>query len=257
MTISIEQIKKLRDETGVSMTACKNALEEANGDFETAVDLLRKKGEAKAADRAGRSTGQGAIVIKSDGKKTAMVALQCETDFVAISPGFIELVSLLADKLLKGEIKVEDRDIPEVKAAILKLGENVQVGDMCLVEGGNVGDYVHSNKKIGVLVTFEGGSNELARDVAMHIAAVNPRVVSPDEISQDLVDREKAIWAEQLKNEGKPAEMVEKIMMGKEKKFREENALLKQAFVKDPEKTIEQLIKEGGAVIKSFVRFSV
>lgn len=255
MSVTIEQIKELRDATGVSMTACKSVLEESNGNFEEAIDLLRKKGEAKAVDRAGKSTGQGAIVVKSVGNKTAMVEVLCETDFVARGDGFIALAESLADKLLKGEIKGSDRDVPEVTDAVLKMGENVQIGDMVLVEGENVGDYVHSNRKIGALVSLKGGSKELARDIAMHVAAANPSVLSPDEVSQDLLDREKSIWSEQLSTEGKPAEIVEKIMMGKEKKFREENALIKQSFVKDPEKTIEQLLTSASANIEKFVRF--
>lgn len=257
MAVSIDQIKKLRELTGVSMMACKTALEETNGDEEAAIDLLRKKGEAKAADRAQRSTAQGAVVVRSDGNKTAMVELQCETDFVARGDDFLKLAENLANKLLRGEIKPEDRDIPEVKDAILKLGENLQIGNMTLVEGENIGDYVHSNRKIGVLVNVKGGNKELARDIAMHVAATNPRVLSPENIEQALVDREKSIWTEQLKAEGKPADIVEKIMAGKEKKFREENALLKQAFVKDPEKTIEQLLKSANAMVEDFVRFGI
>lgn len=257
MAISIDQIKKLREATGVSMMACKGALEETDGDFEKAIDLLRKRGEAKAADRAARSTAQGAVVVKSDGGKTAMVELQCETDFVARGEDFLKLAEFLADKLLKGKIKSEDRDIPEVKNAVLKLGENVQIGNMTLVEGENIGDYVHSNRKIGVLVNLKGGNKELARDIAMHIAATNPRVLSPENIEQSLVDREKSIWTDQLKAEGKPVDIVDKIMTGKEKKFREENALLKQVFVKDPEKTIEQLLKSANAMVKDFVRFGI
>lgn len=257
MAVTIEEIKKLRETTGVSMTACKTALEEAGGDFEKAIDILRMKGEAKAADRAGRSTGQGAIVVKSDGKKSAMVTLLCETDFVARGDDFLKIAGSLADQLLKGKIKPEDRDLPDVKEAVLKLGENVQVGEMKIVEGDNVGNYVHSNRKIGVLVSLQGGSGEIAKDIAMHIAATNPEVISPDEVSADLLEREKGIWREQLKNEDKPAEIVEKIMIGKEKKFREENALIKQIFVKDPEKTIEQLLKEADAIVKEFKRFAI
>lgn len=257
MSVTIEQIKSLRDQTGVSMSACKSALEEASGDFEKAIEILRKKGEAKAADRSERGTGQGAIVVKSDGTKVAMVALQCETDFVARGEDFLKLAGDLADKLLKGEVKPDDRDIPEVKDAVLRLGENVQVGQMALYEGENIGEYVHSNRKIGVLVSLTGGTPDLARDIAMHVAAVNPTVLSPEEISEDLVNKEKAIWTDQLKSEGKPAEIVEKIMMGKEKKFREENALVKQMFVKSPDKSIEQLLNEASAKINSFVRFNV
>jgi len=257
MSVSIEQIKELRDATGVSMTACKGALEEANGDFDKAVEILRKKGAAKAADRAERSTANGAIVVKSEGNRAAMVELQCETDFVSRADDFMALADSLCDKLLAGEIKPEDREVQEVKDAVLRLGENVVIGDMALVEGDNVGDYVHSNGRIGVLVSLSGGNAELARDIAMHAAATAPKVLSPDEVEQSLVDKEKEIWAEQLQSEGKPAEIVEKIMMGKEKKFREESALIKQAFVKDPEKTIEQLLQAATADVNKFVRFSV
>lgn len=257
MEISIEMIKELREATGVSMMACKKALEEADGDFEKAIDVLRKKGEAKAADRATRSTGEGVIAVKGDGKKMAMVKLGCETDFVARGDDFVALADGLAEKLLKGEIALDTRDLPEVKDAMLKMGENVQIVDMALLEGDILGEYIHSNKRIGVVVALEGGNAELAKDIAMHVAATNPQVVTPDEVSQELVDKEKEIWADQLKNEGKPAEIVEKIMIGKEKKFREENALIKQEFVKDTEKTIEQLlVSAGGARVKMFVRFA-
>jgi elongation factor Ts len=257
MAISIESIKKLREMTGVSMTACKSALEEANGDFENAIDVLRKKGEAKAVDRAARGTSQGAVFVKVGGGKAGMVLLGCETDFVARGEDYLVLGASIVEKLLNGSIKPEERELPEVKDAVLRLGENIVLSDMSLVEGDVIGDYVHSNKKIGVLVSLVGGTVELARDVAMHVAATNPAVISPEEISTELVDREKSIWAEQLKGEGKPAEIVEKIMLGKEKKFREENALLKQAFVKNPEQTIEQLLKDAGASVKTFVRFAV
>lgn len=253
----MEQIKELRSATGVSMMACKKALEESEGDVDKAVDILRKKGESKAADRAGASTAQGAIVVKSEGNKSAMVEIQCETDFVAKGDDFLALAETIADKLLKGEITPDDRDLPEIKDAVLKLGENIKIGKMTVVEGDNVGDYVHSNSKIGVLVSLTGGDTETARDVAMHIAAMNPEVVSPDQVSDDLVEKEKGIWADQLKSEGKPEEIIGKIMMGKEKKFREENALIKQAFVKDPEKLIEQILQDANASVNEFVRFEV
>ena len=257
MTISIELIKKLRETTGVSMTACKTALEEATGDFEKAIDLLRKKSEAKAIDRAARSTSQGAVFVKVGAKKAGMVLIGCETDFVARGDDYLALGAAIVEKLFDGSIKPEDRDLPEIKNAVLKLGENIQLANMALVEGDVIGDYVHSNKKIGVLVVLNGGTVEVARDVAMHVAATAPAVLSPDQIAPELVEREKSIWAEQLKSEGKPAEIVEKIMLGKEKKFREENALLKQAFVKNPDQTVEQLLKDAGASVKTFVRFAI
>ena len=257
MTITIDQIKELRESTGVSMMACKKALEETAGDIDKAVDFLRKKGEAKAADRSERSTSQGAVAIKSSNGKSAIVQLSCETDFVAKSDEFLALIDLVADKLLNGEITVDDKDIAEVKEAVLKLGENIQVGGMKLIEGENLGDYIHSNKKIGVLVSLTGGDTDLARDIAMHVAATNPRVLTPDEIEDSLVEKEKEIWTEQLASQGKPAEILEKIMFGKEKKFREENALIKQSFVKDPDKTIEQLLQESEATINEFVRLAI
>lgn len=255
MTVTIEDIKKLRETTGVSMTSCKKALEEANGDFEGAIDVLRKKGEAKAADRIGRSTTQGVVAVAEEKGKVAMVTLLCETDFVSRGDEFVKLAEGIAGKVLSGKAKTADREFSEIKDFMLKVGENIQIGDIAVIEGSNLGIYIHSNKKIGVVVSLDGGTGELAKDVAMHAAATNPRVISPDEVSQDLVEKEREIWSEQLKNEGKPAEIVEKIMIGKEKKFREENALLKQMFVKDPEKSIEQIL--GGVKIKQFVRFGI
>ena len=193
--------------------------------------------------------------MKAEGNKVAMAALLCETDFVARGENFNSVVDLLAQKLLDGSLKPEDTEVPEVKELVLKAGENIRIGKMALVEGDNVGTYIHTNKKIGVIISLEGGNAEIARDVAMHAAATNPACVSPDEVPQEAVDKEKEIWREQLAKEGKPAEIVEKIMMGKEKKFREENALLKQQFVKNPEQTIEQVL--AGATIKTFVRIAV
>lgn len=257
MTVSIDDIKKLREMTGVSMTLCKKALDEADGDLDAAIDLLRKKGEAKSAERSERATNNGAVVIKSDGNKAAMLMLLCETDFVSRGDDFISLLNDLSERVFSGELATDATDIQELKDAAQRLGENLQLAEMTLVEGSVLGTYVHSNKQIGVLVSLEGGNEELARDLSMHVAATNPSVVSPEEISEDLVAKEKEIWTDQLKGEGKPEEIIEKIMMGKEKKFREENALLKQAFVKDPDKTIEQLLEEAGAKIVSFTRYSV
>lgn len=257
MSVTIEQIKELRDATGVSMTVCKKALEEADGDYDKAVDILRTKGAAKAADRAARETSHGVVFVKTDNSRAAMVELKCETDFVSRGEGFMQLAESLADRLLAGEIAADDRDIAEVKDAVMKLGENVQITNMKLIEGATVGDYVHSNNRIGVVVSLDGGDSVLARDIAMHIAATNPSFLSPDEVSSELVEREKAIWRDQLAQEGKPAEIMDKIMMGKEKKFREENALLKQAFVKNPEATIESLLADAGTTINGYTRFEI
>jgi len=257
MTVSIEDIKKLREATGVSMSACKKALEEADADFDKAIDVLRKKGEAKAADRSERTTANGVISIKSKDGKAAMVELLCETDFVSRGDDFLALADDLSDKLLKGEISPDDREIPEIKEAVMKMGENIKIGEMKLIEGENLGDYVHTNKKIGVVVSMTKGDDTLAKDIAMHIAATDPKFLSPDDVDDELVEKEKSIWTEQLAKEGKPEEIIGKIMMGKEKKFREESALLKQAFVKDPDKLIENLLAEQEAAINEFIRFSI
>lgn len=237
---------------------CKKALDETDGDIDAAIDLLRKKGEAKAADRADRYTGNGVVVVKIGGGKAAILSLLCETDFVSRGEDFQNLAGELTEKLLSGEYSADSEEVPEaMKDAFIKLGEKIVVGGKKIVEGSTLGYYVHSNSRIGVVVSLEGGNEELAKDVAMHSAATNPSCISPEEVSDGTVAKEKEIWTEQLAREGKPAEIIEKIMMGKEKKFREENALVKQQFVKDPEKTIEQLLQEGGATVKEFVRLAV
>jgi elongation factor Ts len=253
MAISIEQLKALRDRTGVSMTACKTALEEANGDENLAIELLRKKGEAKAAERGDRVTSNGVVAIVQDGSKAAMLALACETDFVAKNADFIKKAEDLARQVLASG---EELDLNAALADLnIQMGEKIAVKDRKVVEASRIGSYVHLNNRIGVMVSMEGGDEEMGRDIAMHIAAMNPRQLSPDEISADLVSKEREIWTEQLKQEGKPEAIVEKILIGKEKKFREESALLTQMFVKNPEQTIQSLL--NGARILSFVRFEV
>jgi elongation factor Ts len=257
MAVTLDQIKELREMTGVSMMACKKALEETDGDMDKSIDLLRKKGEAKAVDRAARETSQGLVVIKEGDGKAVVVKVLSETDFVSRGDDFVALANGLVEKLFNGDISEGDTDVPEIKEAVLKMGENIQIGDMKVVEGEVLGSYVHSNSRIGVIISLKGGSVELAKDIAMHTAATAPKCISPDEVDQALVDKEKEIWTEQLAKEGKPEEIIGKIMMGKEKKFREENALIKQSFVKDPEKTIEQLLSDGGAEIVSFNRMAI
>lgn len=257
MTISIDDIKKLRDSTGVSMTACKKALEESNGDMDAAFDVLRKKGESKAAERSERSTQNGAVAVKIDGSKGVLVSLLCETDFVARGDDFKGLINLLLDKALSGELKSENDEVKEVVDAQLKMGENLKIGKVALIEGSVLGSYVHTNNKIGCLVALEGGDVELARDIAMHASATNPKYLSPEEIGNEVIAKEVEIWTEQLKNEGKNDEIISKILIGKEKKFREESALLKQEFVKDPEMNIETLLASKGAKIVSFSVYSI
>lgn len=253
MAVSLDQIKKLRERTGISMTTCKNALEEALGDEEKAIEILRKKGETKAAERADRATSNGVVSIVQKDNKAAMIALACETDFVAKNADFIQKAQDLATKLLN---EGEDADLSkEIADMNLQLGEKVELKSRKVLEGAKLGSYTHLNNRIGVLISTSGGEDELLRDLAMHIAAMNPKTISPDEIGADLIEKEKEIWSEQLKQEGKPEQIWAKIMEGKEKKFREEFALLTQAFVKNPDQLIKDLL--AGESINGFWRFEV
>lgn len=255
MNITLDQIKSLRDKTGVSTMACKKALEEAGGDETKAIEMLRKRGEAKAAERADRSTAFGVVAIENEGNKTAMISLGCETDFVAKNEDFFAVAQSMAKKLLsEGENVDFSKELSELGT---KMGEKIEVKDKKIFEGPTVDSYVHSNRRIGALVSLQGGSKDLARDIAMHIAAANPTRLSPDEIDAEWVGKEKEIWKELLKAEGKPEAMWDKIMEGKEKKFREEHALLTQAFIKDPEKKVQDLLSSAEAKVEEFFRSEV
>lgn len=254
--ISASAVASLRSRTGVSILECKKALEEAGGDEEAAIEILRKKGGAAAAKKSDRDQGEGLIFIAEDNSKAAMVFLQCETDFVARDNTFTDAGTALAKTLLEGGADAlntkAETVVPEL---VQKLGENISLGETNVVEAPVVGSYTHTNGKIGVVVGLDAGTTDQAKDVAMHAAAMNPEYVSPDDVPAETVASEKAIWQEQLEVEGKPAEIMEKIMEGKEKKFREENALMKQEFVKNPEQTIEAYL-DGNSVVK-YVRMAV
>ncbi len=253
MPVALDQIKKLRDETGVSIMTCKKALEEANGDHTKAIEILRKKGEAKSEARAERTTLQGVVAIAKKSGKASIISLCCETDFVAQNTDFAKSAQETADEVLS---EGESFDTSEtVNDLSLKLGEKIEVKGKKLVEGKVIGIYVHSNKKFGTVVALDGGTEEIASDIAMHITAMNPKYITPEEVPTATVEKEKEIWVEQLKRENKPEKIWENIMKGKEKKFREENSLTKQAFVKNPEITVEKLL--GTAKIAKFVRLSI
>lgn len=238
------------------MLAVKKALDEASGDEEKAIEILRKRGEAQAVKKAARDQSEGCIFIAQEGSKAALVQLACETDFVAKGDDFQSTGKELASKALS-----EDADAAKSHAESIvpdlvnKLGENISFAEVKVVEGSPLGTYVHTNKKIGVIVTLEGGDETKARDVAMHAAAMAPEFVNPEDVSAEIVEKEKEIWKEQLTKEGKPAEIQEKIMMGKEKKFREESALMKQPFAKDPTMTIEKYL--DGTKVVEYVRMAV
>ena len=254
--ISAKAVASLRARTGVSILLCKKALEEAGGDEEKAIEILRKSGAAQAAKKAGREQREGLVFTESKGNKAAMLVLLCETDFVARDNAFQDLGKALAQTLLeKGEAAAKALADEKVPEAIQKLGENISVGEMHIVESANTGVYLHSNAKIGVIIGMNGGSVETARDLAMHAAAMNPLYVNPDEVTDAEVAKEKEIWKEQLAKEGKKGDIVEKIMVGKEKKFREENALLTQPFAKDSSKLVKDVT--GEATVEKYIRLSI
>jgi elongation factor Ts len=253
--ITAAQVKELRDATGISMLKCKQSLEEANGDLEKAREILRKLGEADAAKRSEKEAGEGVIAVKAEGGKAVILQLLCETDFVAKGENFTNLAAELAEDALAGkDLKTESE--AKIQEAIQKNGENIKIGEVEILEGEKVASYLHSNGKIGVLVSFSG-DEEIGKDIAMQIAAMNPSVLSPDEVNEDGVAKEAEIQKEILAKEGKPAEMIEKIMEGKLKKFRDSQSLVKQAFVKDSSKTVEAFLTENNAKVEKFVRLAI
>ena len=256
--VTAADVSALRARTGVSILACKQALDEANGDQEKAIEILRKKGIANAVKKADRAQSEGAIFVAENGKKAAVLVLKCETDFVARSDDFIAMGQELAKLVLeKGKDAVTKTIEEKLAAAVLKLGENISLGESEEHSSAALAVYVHSNRKLADIVASEtaGADTVKLKDVAMHAAALNPQYVSPDEVPADVLAKEREIWKEQMKDEKKPAEILEKIMLGKERKFREENSLLKQAFVKDPNQTIEKYL--GDITLAGVTRITV
>ncbi len=250
--ITAQQVKELRQRTGVGMLACKNALAEANGDLEAAIQLLRERGQAKAGKKADRETGEGAIGLSGG----AMVKLLCETDFVARNEKYIALVKELAEKAAAGGQEAAKAHWESVQTDFMQeMGENLQLADVTVLDGETVSGYVHNNGKIGVLVALSGGTTDQARDVAMHAAAMDPLVANPEDVPSDVIEAEKEIYREQMQNEGKPADIIDKIIAGKVNKFCAERALTSQTFVKDPSTTVQGFL--GDAKVTSFVRFSI
>ncbi|MCL6416384.1 translation elongation factor Ts [Aestuariirhabdus sp. Z084] len=262
--ISASQVKELRDRTGLGMMECKRALTEAGGDIDKAIEEMRKSGQAKAAKKAGRTAAEGVVMVRlSDaGTSGVLVEVNSETDFAARDDNFLAFAGEVADaamasgetdiaKLVEGGIETSRQ------ALIQKIGENISPRRIGTIAGDVVGGYVHGNSRIAVLVALKGGDQELAKDVAMHVAAVNPRVLNKDDMPAEVVEKEKEIIKAQPDMEGKPAEIVEKMMVGRINKFLAENSLVEQPFVKNPELKVGKLVKDAGAEIISFVRFEV
>ncbi|PWG63906.1 translation elongation factor Ts [Sediminicurvatus halobius] len=272
MAISAQLVKDLRERTGAGMMECKKALVETDGDIEGAIEVMRKRGLAKADKKADRVAAEGAIVVAVDGEARhgAMVEINSETDFVAASDdfkGFADKVAarVLADApadleaLLALPLEAGGADVATAqKELVARIGENIQVRRFqhYASEGGRLFHYLHGSR-IGVLLELEGGDDELGRDLCMHVAASRPVCVSVDEVPEDRAAKEREILVAQAQESGKPQEIIEKMVEGRLRKWLAEITLLGQPFVKDPDQTVEQLLKERGAKVVRFARFEV
>jgi len=270
MTITAEAVKQLRERTGAGMMECKRALVEAGGDLDAAADLMRKQGLVKADKKAARVAAEGTIVIErsADGLSAAIAEINCETDFVAREQDFrafatavgkLALAQRVADVAALLALKTETGDTLDERrrALVAKIGENISVRRVALATAPTiVGTYVHGTR-IGALVALRGGDESLARDIAMHVAAMNPEYVSPADVPATVVAKEREIFAEQVKAEGKPPEIAGKIVEGKLRKRLNEVSLTGQAFVKDDKSSVENLLKAAQAAVTAMVRFEV
>ena len=264
--ISASQVKELRERTGLGMMECKKALTEAGGDIDVAIENLRKSSGLKAAKKASRTAAEGTVVtrVAEDGSYGVMVEINSETDFVARDDNF----KAFADKIADAFFAAKSEDVAAVMSGDLetareqlvqKIGENIGVRRSVVVdavEGGLVGEYVHGGR-IGVLTVLKGGSAEVAKDVAMHVAAINPLVARPEDMPQEQLDKEKEIILAQPDMAGKPAEIAEKMVQGRLKKYLAEVSLTEQPFVKNPDQTVAQFAKAAGGEVVGFTRFEV
>ena len=261
--ISASQVKELREKTGLGLMDCKKALEGANGDMELAIEELRKTSGVKASKKSGRSAADGLIGIESKAQDIFMIEVNCETDFVARDDSFVAFTketlqtftgnpeSSLEELLNNG---IEDNR----EKLVQKLGENIVVRRVAKTQNSSaVGSYLHSNQKIGCIVSLDGGDESLANDIAMHAAATDPMAISPSDIPEEIVAKEREIFKAQSEESGKPAEIIEKMIEGKVSKFLAEVSLTEQDFVKDPNTKISQLLKDNNANILSFTRYEV
>lgn len=262
--VSAAMVKELRERTGLGMMECKKALAAAGGDIEVAIEELRKSSGMKAAKKAGRTAAEGTIIMKvaDDNSYGVLVEVNSETDFAARDEGFLAFANKVADAVFASKetdmAAVISGEMLEAREALVqKIGENITPRRAVVVEGGLVAGYLHSNGQIASLVQLEGGSEELAKDVAMHVTAVNPRVVRGEDMPADVLAKEEEIIRAQPDMAGKPAEIVDKMIGGRIKKFLAENSLNDQPFVKNPEVKVGQLAKEAGATVTSFVRIEV
>lgn len=254
-TITTEILKELRDETGISIMQCKKALEEAGGDLEKARVILAKQSRAAAEKKADRSLGDGLIVTKQQGGKVAVLTLRCETDFVAKNEDFIAVANDLAQTVLDDGIEAaKEQAQAKIDPLVQKIGENIALGEISILEGEPMGVYNHNGKNVAIVV-LTNGSADLAKDIAMHITAMKPRFLDKNEISETDMENAKAVFEEEIGD--KPAEMKAKILDGKLNAYFKEFILLEQTFIKDPSKTIDQLLNDNGATIALYEHLMV
>jgi len=261
-------VKELRERTGAGMMDCKKALLETDGDADAALELLRKSGRAKADKKAGRVAADGLVVIAVNGSRAAIVEINSETDFVAKDENFIAFAQAVADtaleagtseiEVLNNQLLADGRTVETARTDLIaKVGEKISLRRVAQIDApGHLGHYTHG-ARIGAVVALSGGDADLARDIAMHVAATNPDCIDADGVPADVLERERRIFSEQAAESGKPAEIVAKMVSGRVAKFLKEITLLGQPFVKDPDVTVGKLLQSAGATVARFVRFEV
>ncbi len=272
MAVTAQMVKELREKTGAGMMDCKKALTETNGDMDKAIDFLREKGIAKAAKKADRIAAEGSTLVKVEGDEAVILEVNSETDFVAKNEGFKELINGLADFLLTKKPATVEAALAEtmengstvehyINSAIAKIGEKITLRRFTVVtksDNDAFGAYLHMGGRIGVLTLLEGTTDEdAAKDVAMHVAAVNPKYISRDQVSAEEAEHERKILTEQALNEGKPENIVAKMVEGRLGKYFEDICLLDQSFVKNPDQKVKQFVESKGATVKTFIRYEV
>ncbi|HFV7320337.1 TPA: translation elongation factor Ts [Staphylococcus aureus] len=271
-TISAKLVKELRKKTGAGMMDCKKALTETDGDIDKAIDYLREKGIAKAAKKADRIAAEGLVHVETKGNDAVIVEINSETDFVARNEGFQELVKEIANQVLDTKAETVEalmettlpngKSVDErIKEAISTIGEKLSVRRFAIrtkTDNDAFGAYLHMGGRIGVLTVVEGSTDEeAARDVAMHIAAINPKYVSSEQVSEEEIDHEREVLKQQALNEGKPENIVEKMVEGRLRKYLQEICAVDQDFVKNPDVTVEAFLKTKGGKLVDFVRYEV
>lgn len=255
--ITAELVKELRDSTGVSVMQCKNALEEAEGDMEKALIILKKKSSSIAMKKADRQASDGIIVVREMEGKCLLITLHSETDFVARNEDFIKLANSLADlAVAEGVEAMKEKSLEIINPVVQKVGEKIELGKVELIEGSTIGSYVHGTKR-AVIVTLTGGTPELAKDIAMHIAAMKPAFIQASDITEDDKSKVIEVFEKEVAESDKPEEIKKKMLEGKISTYFKEQTLMDQPFIKNPEQTIAQLLQSRGAAFVSFIHESI